>query len=214
MISRMSSPSSTEPPRIAAWLVGLFISDKEAESIPGDLLEEFSQLAAKSGGAVARRWYWRQTLKTVVHLGVTAFKSAPWLTTAAVVGGALLLRLVSGLPDKLLAAVTDRYLVYWSNHFKAYMLLATDGMMIAHFLGSMFVGCMVALAAKGREMVAALTLGLILTALGIAASLVWLSRTGDGWPLVLQGADTLALLIGGAIVRMRRSTPKTLPTGA
>lgn len=51
------------PPRIAAWLVKLFASAEE-ESILGDLIEEYSDLALKSGLAFARHWYWRQAVKT------------------------------------------------------------------------------------------------------------------------------------------------------
>ena len=68
------------PPRMAVWLVDLFTPNKQSESIPGDLLEEFSELASKSGVASARRWYWRQSVKTVAHLIATGFLVAPWLT--------------------------------------------------------------------------------------------------------------------------------------
>ncbi len=61
----MSQASFVQPPRIAVWLVDLFTPDKQAESIPGDLLEEFSDLASKSGVAFARRWYWRHSVKTI-----------------------------------------------------------------------------------------------------------------------------------------------------
>jgi hypothetical protein len=43
-----------QPPRIAVWLVNLFTPAEQAESIPGDLLEEYSRLASKSGVAFAR----------------------------------------------------------------------------------------------------------------------------------------------------------------
>lgn len=64
----MSQASFVQPPRIAAWLVDLFTPVKQAESIPGDLLEEFLDLTSKLGVARARRWYWRQSLKTIAHL--------------------------------------------------------------------------------------------------------------------------------------------------
>ena len=90
-----------QPPRIAVWLVNLFtLTAEEAESIPGDLLEEFSHLASKSGVAFARSWYWRQTVKTIAHLVGSGFRVAPWSTTAAVVGGFLLVsRLSLGCPS-------------------------------------------------------------------------------------------------------------------
>lgn len=195
-----------QPPRIAVWLVNLFTSAEEAESILGDLLEEFVHLASKSGVAFARRWYWRQTVKTIAYLVGTGFRVAPWSTAAAGVGGFLLHRFVSGLPDKVLSAVTDRYLAYCSAHFKAYMFWATDGMWTGHLILSMFVGCSVALAAKGREMVATMTLVVVLCALigtawiGVAAR----GPTDVAW-MLWSCTDPFAIVMGGAIVRMLRS---------
>jgi hypothetical protein len=203
--SSSTRPPSIQPPRIAAWLVGLFTSDQDAESIPGDLLEEFSHLASKAGVAVARRWYWRQTARTIAHLAGAAFYSAPWLMAAAVVGGFWLHGFVSGLPDKALSLVTDRYLMFWSSHFQAY-LWVLNGMGIAHLMGSLLVGCMVALVAKGREMVATVTLALIFGAM-IVAAWVWAVTHGriDGLWMLWSCADPLAIAVGGVIVRTRRS---------
>src|SRR6266849_9531744 len=178
----MTSPADfRQPPRIAVWLVNLFTPAEEAESILGDLLEEFSHLASKSGVAVARRWYWRQSVKTIAYLGAPGFRVAPWSTTAAIVGGFLLLRFVSGLPEQAIFAVLHRYRVF-EHHFNAYVFFATDGIAIGHVIVSMFVGCIVALAAKGREMVAAMTLALVLGAMAGAASLVLLARGHDSFP--------------------------------
>ncbi len=60
-----TQPHLVQPPRIAVWLLSLFALAEKAESILGDLLEEFSLLVSKSGTASARRRYWRQTIKTV-----------------------------------------------------------------------------------------------------------------------------------------------------
>ncbi|PYU25301.1 MAG: hypothetical protein DMG30_05885 [Acidobacteria bacterium] len=49
-----SQADFVRPARIAIWLVKLFASAEE-ESILGDLLEEYSNLALKSGVAFARR---------------------------------------------------------------------------------------------------------------------------------------------------------------
>jgi hypothetical protein len=76
----------------------------------------------------------------------------------------------------------------------------------------MFVGCAVALGAKGREMVATMTLSLVFCAMTGAAVLVLLA-TGKAlilWMLPWNSADWLAIMIGGAIVRMRRSTVTNL----
>jgi hypothetical protein len=51
----MTKASLVQPPRLAVWLVNLFTPYEQAESIPGDLFEEFSAVAPKSGVASARR---------------------------------------------------------------------------------------------------------------------------------------------------------------
>ena len=201
------------PPRIAVWLVHLFSPPDEA--IVGDLLEEFSHLASKSGVAFARRWYWRQTVKTIAYLFVSGFQAAPWSTTAAVIGGFLLHTFVSGLPHKVLSAVTDKYLMYWSTHFNAYMFWATNGVLIGHLIGSFLVGSVVALAAKGREMIATTTLALVLCSL-IGSAWVWVAmhQPMDIRWMLLSCADPCAIVVGGTIVRMRRSAAAIRPAGA
>lgn len=212
----MTSPADfVQPPRIAGWLLNLFIPADDEESILGDMREEFAHFATMSGVAFARRWYWRQSVKTIAHLVNDAFHGSPWSTTAAIVGGLVLLHFVSGLPDKVLSAVTDRYLTYWSNHFKVYMFWATDGMLIAHLILSMFVGCMVAMATKGREMVATMALSLILCGL-TGFGLLWVAThrpVNAAWVL-WSFAGPCAVVLGGAIVRMVRSAAKPLPSGA
>jgi len=218
----MSQEFSVQPPRIATGLIGLFTSDNEAEAIPGDLLEEFSHLASKSGVAIARRWYWRQTGKTITHLARGAFRSAPGFMAAVVVGGFLLHGFLHALPGKVLSEVTDRYLAFWSSHFQAYMWVL-NGMMIAHLMASLLVGCIVALAAKGREMVATGTLALVYCGMGGVALggavLVWVAAhrpMNVAW-LLWAGWDPFAIIMGGLIVRTRRAQgrvclPKPLGT--
>ena len=208
----MSRRDFVHPPRIATWLVNLFTSGGE-ESIVGDLLEEYTQLASKSGVAIARRWYWRQTVKTIAHLFTNGFRDAPWSTTTAVISGFVLLRLASGLPDQILLAITDRYLAYWSDHFRAYMFWATDGMLVGHLILSMLVGCFVALVAKGREMVATTTLGLVLCMMAGVGDLVLLAQQPMDDPvawMLFQCSGPLAIVVGGIFVRARRSATKTL----
>lgn len=199
------------PPRLAIWLMNLFAFGEE-ESMVGDLCEEFCQVASKAGSATARRWYWRQSVKTIAHLFWTGFRAAPSWTIAAIVGGFFVGGFVNGLPDKALSAVTDRYLPFWSSHFQAYMWLL-KGMWIEHFILSLLVGCTVALAAKGREMVATITLALVRCAL-IGAALLWVAThlpIGVAW-ILWSFTDPLAIVIGGAIVRTRRSAMRTRPS--
>jgi hypothetical protein len=214
-----SQAAFVQPPRIAAWLVNLFTPAEAAESVLGDLLEEFSHFASKSGIVDARRWYWRQTLKTIVDLFGTGFRAAPWSTTFAVVAGFLLLKFVSELPEKVLIAVDHRYPAYSSAHFEAFIFFATVGVLASHLLASMSVGCLVAWAAKGREMVATMTLGLVHNALaGVAGFAVEMAirPRGVSFPLILAVlfADSFAIFAGGVIVRARRSAATMRPSGA
>ena len=212
----MFKPYSVEPPRTATWLVSLFTLAGEAESILGDLLEEFSYLASNSGASFARKWYWRQALKTIAHLIPTAFSVAPWSTTAGVVGGFLTRRLLARLPGRTIFAVLERYQVY-QYHFKTYMFFASTGIDIGIFITFLCAGCIVALAAKGTEMAAAMVLSLIFGAMavvGFVGFLYVVGRPGDLeslWMLTWYFADSLAVVIGAAIIRTRRLNARTLP---
>jgi hypothetical protein len=195
-----------EPPRLAVWLVTLFALDDEAESILGDLLEEFTLLASKSGAPFARRWYWRQSLKTIVQLAVLGFRTAPWLTTVAVVGGFFLRKVVGRLVGPTIFAVLERYQVY-EHHLSTYLFVASTGFDVGQIIAFLFVGFMVALVAKGREMVATTTLGLIFGAMVVAALPVEVMRFGHATPLprlMWYFSDSLAIVIAGAIVRTHR----------
>jgi hypothetical protein len=204
-----------QPPRIAAFLVNLFAPAERAESLVGDLLEEFIHHAHKSGIAVARRWYWRQTAKSIAFLMLTAFRGAPWAMVAAIVGGFFAHRLVHEWPGKALSAITDKYLWYWSSHFEVYTWVL-NGMALVHLIGSVLVGCVVALAAKGKEMIATMTLALIFFAMFVVGYIEWVAVS---WPnrdsnlewsiLMWQSLGFLAILVGGAIVRIVRS-PATI----
>jgi hypothetical protein len=192
-----------EPPRLAVWLVTLFALDDEAESILGDLLEEFTLLASKSGAPFARRWYWRQSLKTIVQLAVLGFRTAPWLTTVAVVGGFFLRKVVGRLVGPTIFAVLERYQVY-EHHLSTYLFVASTGFDVGQIIAFLFVGFMVALVAKGREMVATTTLGLIFGAMVVVALP---SMVRHGIPLSMlmwDFSDYLAIVIAGAIVRTHR----------
>jgi hypothetical protein len=201
-----SHPQFVRPPGVALWLLNLFTLP-DTEAIVGDLFEEFFHLASKSRVAFARRWFWKQTVKTIAHLFVCGFGAAPWSTAAAIVGGFLLSKLANELPDKLLSAVTDRYLTYWSGHFHAY-LWVLKGLFISHLMVSLFVGGTVALVAKGREVAATVTMGLILCVMICASSFWIVASTGDAsflWNLPWFLADPFAIVSGGVIIRTHRS---------
>jgi hypothetical protein len=200
-----------QPPRLATRLIQLFTLSEE-ESIVGDLFEEFSALATTVGKRSARRWYWRQTVRSIGHLFVAGFLTAPWSTVATVIAGFFFARYANAVPGTFLKFLTDRYLMLWSAHFEAYLWLL-NGMAISQVLTSFLVGCILGLASKGREMVVTLTLSFVLFAMGIAFCIRWLLLTGDTGMLLAQIAGSLGIVAGGLTVRRsRRSTGARMTT--
>jgi hypothetical protein len=212
-----SQPQFAQPPRIAVWLISLFALSEEAETILGDLLEEFSILASKSGVASARSWYWRQTIKTVPRLAGFGFRTAPWLTAGAVAGGFLLRKLVGPLVGSAIFAVIERYPGYFEHHFSTYVFFASTAIDIGHLITFLLIGFTIALVAKGREMVATMALGLIFGGMAAFAAVYVVTRFGDVTPLSRLAwyfSDALAVVIAGAIVRTRRLAAKARPSAA
>jgi|CZKL01.1.fsa_nt_gi hypothetical protein len=209
-----SQPNLIQPPRIAVWLLKLFVLAEEAESILGDLLEEFALLASKSGEAYARSWYWRQTIRTLPRLVGIGFRTAPAMTSVAVVGGFLLRKLVAPLIEPAIFGVLERYQVFFEHHFSTYMFFASTGIDIAHFVTFLLIGFFVAFVAKKREMVATMALGFIYAAMAVFGSVYVWTKTGDGallWRLTWYLADAFAIVIAGAIVRTHRLASKSRP---
>ena len=203
------------PPRIAVWLVDLFTPNKQSESIPGDLLEEFSELGSKSGVAFARRWYWRQSVKTVAHLIATGFLVAPWLTAGTVVAGCLLWPVFYGSTQKAVVAVLDKYQVY--AHIDAHVFWLIYALLIERLVEPFIIGCIIAVAAKGREMVVTMTLGLVVGAsngAGLAHLMPhWSEANFPLAPLLLTTfVSPVMFVIGGGIVREIRSAMSRRPS--
>lgn len=194
------------PPWLAAWLVELFASTKQAESILGDLHEEFSDLASKSGILFARRWYGRQSVKTVFHLAGSGFRRAPWSLAGAVLLGFALRSVSFTLPERVVMAILRTQRPYSNLHVEAYMRLVTYGIPIVRIIVSMLVGCVVGLASKGRETVTTITLALVLCAL-IGSALVHVATLGPvdiAW-ILWSLSDPFAIVLGGVIIREIRS---------
>lgn len=146
------------PPWLAAWLVDLFASAEQAESILGDLQEEFSDVASKSGVVAALRWYWRQSLKTILHLFAAVFRNAPWSIAGIVLFGFLLDLLSATLPENVTMAILRAQRPYSNLHYGFYVWLINYGISIARVVTSLLIGCVVAILAKGREVVVTIML--------------------------------------------------------
>jgi hypothetical protein len=194
-------------PRLAVWLVSLFTRPDETESILGDLAEEYSQHAANSGDAAARRWYWRQVARTIVHLAFAGMLKAPMVTAACVVAGSLLGRYAFALPKHGMEVVLDHYRLFESSP-EMYLFWLTDATQILRLFGNVLAGSLIALAVKGREVPTTIALALVRIAMAIAAIVATLGRPGPAgyfWTFPWVLAFAIANIAGGVIVRTRRS---------
>jgi hypothetical protein len=212
----MAHARFAHPPRIAVWLVDLFIPNEQAESIPGDMFEEFTALASTSGFAAARHWYWRQSVKTIAHLIGSEFRVAALSIFGIVLGGYLLLALGGSLPERVIVTVLNlrRHHVnpyYTWSQAQAFLFWFNGVILFGHILLSLVVGCLVATAAKSREMVATIALVLFLCAM-TGVGLVGAARANAPilWGMLpWYVVDWFSIVIGGAIIRTRRSASLT-----
>jgi len=204
---------TSKPPRLAVSLVELFAPIDSAEGVLGDLEEEFVGQLARSGLRAARHWYWRQALRTTLHLLWGAVRVAPWLTTALVlasfIGASLLygvlnrgvIRLVGQIP------INDYNTAVWS--WRAAALVRLVAVPLA-------LGWSIAVVARGREMViTTLVAGLLVAILfwNLAVVAHYLVSRGlparvvyDRFFQILQLGMTfpLGLVIGGMLRRRRQ----------
>ena len=209
-----------QQPPIAVWLVDQFTPYNQAEAIPGDLLEEFSDIASRQGIASARRWYWRQSVKTIAHLIADGLRVASWLIVSSTVGACLLGWCLFWLTETTVNVVLHRYHVY--HHVSAPVFWLVYALLVERLVNPMFMGGMVGLVVKGRELPAAITLSFFIgisSALGLV--LMATADTPRGFPswhadamvhlrilrplLVTTFLSPIMIVIGGVIVRKVRS---------
>jgi hypothetical protein len=208
----MTHASSVQPPRVAVWLLDLFTPYEQTESIPGDLLEEFSDVASKSGVAYARRWYWRQSVRTILHVVRSGFRVAPWSMAGAVVGGVLLVQLGHAFSEGGIRAWNEflHHHVHRLSHFD--LFLYNSGMYLWRLTVSMLIGCIIALVCKSREMLATIAVSLVCSIPAMTGFWTFF----HGWkgspplPIVLplfllySFGGLFAIVVGGVIVRKYR----------
>jgi hypothetical protein len=195
-----SRGSPARPARIATWLISLFVLDNQAEPIEGDLLEEFSAIASRTNPAAARRWYWKQSLKTSAHLAWISLRSAPWQIAFTTLAGFSILWYVEnqlGLPTHLVCAAIDRYSSFYMNHFSIWQFCLNYGIPAVSWILVVLVGCLIALVARGREIVATATLGLFqfLTAPLLTYLLLFAYRALSGHVLISAGPAYIPITV-------------------
>ena len=206
-----------EPPRLAVWLITLFAPTERAESICGDLLEEFAQLASRSDVPSTRRWFRRQTLRTVVHLIAAEVRASPWRHTATVVTGlAVLLSQIRFVIPTVEAVLETfhvyEYLVETAGDVPSvevgnvYFSWIMRGEFMGRLLVETLIGGLVTVTTKGRNLTAAVVLGLLLSVAGAVGSLAMLANTEYSYYVPLFTVPTvfahsIVVVLGGVLVR-------------
>jgi hypothetical protein len=146
------------PPRIAVWLVDLCALPDQSETILGDLSEEFTSIATNDGAAAARRWYWRQAMKTSAGLLLGQVQQGPWPLLAIALAGWYLPPIYGMAIQRGVGAIHARWQVY--SYIDAYSFWLLYGVLVRTVIVPMFAGWLVATAIRQRPIVAALVLAL------------------------------------------------------
>ena len=177
------------------------------------LAEEFLDIVAKSGTALARRWHWRQSLRSIVHLAGSSFRTAPWSLAGAVLLGVLLRRFDFQLPERIIVAILRAQRPYSNLRYGFYIWQVTYGIPIAWRCQFPARRCVVAFLAKGREVLAVLTL-IVVSAVPLIWLLTFVYTGADRDPafatpfhfFVFRWAfDAIGILVAGVLVRKLRS---------
>ena len=199
--------SGPHPPAVASWLVELFASDGQAESLAGDLCEEFLVREPEFGIASARRWYWRQSVRTAADLLLAGLRDSPGLIGFSLLTGCLLLPFGIALPERIIAAV-----IHYREHGVIGAWMRWDhfwfqtGSIGGRLAVALLAGAMAAKLSKGRAMLGGITPAMAWTFFMAVARLSWIVRF---WPESLSLwvisflPVTVAVAAGAAIVRAR-----------
>ena len=186
----------------------------QTESILGDLHEEFSGLASKSGAPSARRWYWRQGVKTIFHLFRAAFRNASWSLGSIVLMGFLFHWFSATLPERVVMAILHAQRPYSNLHYDFYIWLINYGVLTACVLTSLLIGCIVAVLAKGREVVATIMLTVVRSVPFVWQLVSVYAHNADHEPsftavfhffVLRRVLDIIGILVAGVLVRKLRS---------
>jgi len=201
----------TSPPRLALWLVTLFSPD---EAVPGDLLEEYATVEANKGRMSARRWFWRQSGRTIAHLALSQFLLAPWSTGLILVTAYATLWYTPWVSVTLAEGLLARYPVYEYISAPAFWWIYEFA--FGTILLPLTIANIAARVARRREMI--VTTALVFAVIAGSSCFwgwqIWLSWFYvDEWPYFFYGRQRtlraafsltvlpFAVLVGGVIQR-------------
>ena len=182
-----------------------------AEGVLGDLEEEFGGRLVQSGHPAARRWYWRQAVRTNVHLFWGSVRTAPWSTTGLALASFIVAQLLYGVMSVLVGRLVSNLPIHdydasvWS--WRAAALVRFVAIPLA-------LGWSMAVIVRGREMVVAVLVVSVLAvpivwSVTISVARYWsLAHELPGFWLMFKfaqmGTFPLGLLAGGMLRRIQQ----------
>jgi len=207
----------TTPPRGAVRLIELFVPAGSSEPVLGDLEEEFARRLGEAGSTTARRWYWRQALRTTAHLAWGSVRAAPWSTAAQVLASLVVVVLLYGRMNVWVARLVSNLPIY---DYDASVWSWRVAVLVRFVVLPLALGWSIAALARGREMiittlVVGVLVGMVLLALTVNARLLLFGfgqqRLGLYWRLMyvfefflVQTIFPLGVMMGGLIRRLQQ----------
>lgn len=172
----------TRPPVVASWLAGLFAHGEPAESIAGDLREEFFARESQCGGAAARRWYWRQSIRTAADLMFAGLRDSPTFSLFTALAGWFLLPFCFAMPERAIVAAihyVEHGVIAYPTNPRAWHFWFQNGIFAGRLAVGLLAGSAAARLSRGREMLAGILLAAIWVARQAVLLLPWVVRF---WP--------------------------------
>ncbi len=174
-----------QPPRIACWLLGRLVPERDRDAVMGDLAEEYA-LRARS----ASLWYLGQVYRSIPSMVWRSVRGGQWLITLSVAMGAYI---AAGAVEFAANLAISRWVAPGASVHAVLGLIAG--------LATMAVGGY--LAAWIRRGAATALAGIVM--ISVAVLMVTRSETVPLWyQLAFLIAGPLASLAGGRLFRLRR----------
>jgi hypothetical protein len=78
------------PPRLATWLLGRLLPERDRDAVLGDLVEEYALRLRSASPSTVSRWYWGQVSRSIPPTLACTIRRGRWLGTIAVAGAVYL----------------------------------------------------------------------------------------------------------------------------
>jgi hypothetical protein len=200
------------PPRFAETvLTSLGATPEYRDAVVGDLAEELAWRATLDGPAEARRWYYREALRSIPHLLGNGARSMRWGSVRRVTGIALSAWAIStitlGVSFVIVLSTISRFWPDVGVIFRSGSLTLTAPTLLAiaaSISGSVFGGYVAAWLDRETPLVSAATLGLTLALLDVAVAAAY-RQVGYPplWTIVVTTLPRLAYAMAGGLLQLR-----------